>query len=198
MSILENATLVAAQNPFDICRNVTIPHDTAKFSSPITRMLLSSDGLTTTLLESFTGLRAHVSSAEHHRVSAEAAPPGAADLLRVPPDGELLFRRSTMATVDGRPLSANQVVARTDIPGTDRCLTDESAPLGFALHAAGTGFRRTVLDVGVREWDGTPPRPAAFKTYVLWHRDTPSVVISELFNPEIISAEIATTAGAHR
>ena len=101
-------------------------------------------------------------------------------------------------SVDGRVLASNQVVARTDVPGAERCLTDGTAPLGLALHAAGTGFRRTVLHVGRRAWHPDPGRPpAAFKTYLIWHQDTPAVAISELFNPEFVPAD-RTTPGAAR
>ncbi|MFR9727948.1 hypothetical protein ACL03H_01885 [Saccharopolyspora sp. MS10] len=160
-------------------------------------MLLSSDGLTTTLLESRIGRRAHVHRAEHSRTTAAAGPPGAAALLRMTARDELLVRGSVLATDDGRALSVNHVVARTDVPGADRCLTDDRTPLGFALHAAGTGFRRTVLDVGLRPWPEDPGRPAAFKTYLLWHEDVPAVAIGELFHPDVISAELGVApAGA--
>ncbi|GAB2678322.1 hypothetical protein GCM10027271_44190 [Saccharopolyspora gloriosae] len=150
-------------------------------------MLLSSDGLTTTLLESCTGRRVRLHRAAHAAVAARSAPSGAAGLLGLGPDDELVVRRSTLVVDDDRTVSVNHVVARTDLPGA-ACLTDPATLLGSALHAAGTGFRRTVLDVGLRDWDGTPVRPAAFKTYLLWHHDVPAVAISELFNPEIIPA----------
>lgn len=187
MTILDNAALDPHESPFALRRTAAIPHEAARFASPITRMLLRSDGLTTTLLESCTGARAHVHHAEHSRVPASAAPAGAADLLEVPPCGDILLRTSTLATSDGRLLSRNDIAARTDIPGADRCLSDPTAPIGFALHAAGTGFRRTVLEIGLREWPWPPGGPAAFKTYLLWHGDLPAVLISELFNPEVIS-----------
>lgn len=190
MNILDNAAPGTAESPFRIRRTTTVPLDTAMFSSPITRMLLSSDGLTTTLLESRTGRRVRLHRAAHARVTARSAPSGAAGLLGLGPHDELVVRRSTLVTDDGRTVSANQVVARTDLPGAE-CLTDAETLLGSALHAAGTGFRRTVLDVGVRQWCFPPAEPAAFKTYLLWHHDSPAVAISELFNPEIISAELA-------
>ncbi|MEU6131549.1 hypothetical protein ABZ805_20445 [Saccharopolyspora sp. NPDC047091] len=192
MTFLDNGPLVLHENPFALPRTAVNPRDTAAFASPITRMLLSSDGLTTTLLESATGLRTHILGAEHERVPADAAPRGAAELLHVPLDDAILVRRSTTATDDGRALALNQVVARTDIPGAERCLTDAAAPLGLALHAAGTGFRRTVLHIGRRAWHPDPGRPpAVFKTYLLWHRDIPAVAISELFSPEFIPADLA-------
>lgn len=198
MTFLDNGPLVLHENPFALTRTAANPTDAALFASPITRMLLSSDGLTTTLLESATGLRTHVRDARHDRVPADAAPTGAADLLQVTAQDELIVRRSTTAAVDGRVLASNQVVARTDVPGAERCLTDGTAPLGLALHAAGTGFRRTVLHVGRRAWHPDPGRPpAAFKTYLIWHHDIPAVAISELFNPEFVPAD-RTPPGAAR
>lgn len=188
MKLLDNAAPGTTESPFQIRRASTVPPDTAMFSSPITRMLLSSDGLTTTLLESCTGRRVRLQHAAHATVPARSAPSGAAGLLGLGPGDELVVRRSTLVTDDGREVSANHVVARIDLPGAE-CLTDPATLLGSALHAAGTGFRRTVLDVGLRDWDGSPVRPAAFKTYLLWHHDIPAVAISELFNPEIIPAD---------
>jgi len=183
--------------PFAIGRPATLPADAAAFSSPVTRMLLSSDGLTTTLLESCTGQRVHVRSAEHDRVGADTAPSGAAELLRAPAGAELVVRRSVLAVEDGRAVSANQVVARSDLPSPGACFGRGAAPIGPALHSAGTGFRRSVLDVGVREWTMPPGGPAAFKTYLIWDGEVPSMLISELFNPAVIPAE-RTAEGSAR
>ncbi|RKN45599.1 hypothetical protein [Streptomyces hoynatensis] len=164
----------------------------ARFACPATRMLLSSDGLTSTLLAAWLGTTVRVRRAHHRLVRAPQAPLGATALLRAGEADEFLVRRSVLAAGDGRDLSRNVVVARAGLLGAaDRCLADPSALLGETLHAAGTGHRRSVLDAGRRPWDAAGDAPAAYKTYVLWHGETPLVAISELFHPRVVPAELA-------
>ncbi|WP_326686872.1 hypothetical protein OIE63_06765 [Streptomyces sp. NBC_01795] len=170
------------------------------FVSPATRMLLSSEGLTTTLLGALVGSRVRVRHAECRRVPGSAAPAGAATLLGAGDKSQLLVRCSQLSTDvdgngsgngDGPTVSMNLVVARLEkCAGLERCLTDATVPLGEALHGVGTGHRRTVLDVGCRPWPEAAGRLAAFKTYVLWHRDDPVLAINELFNPDLVPAAV--------
>ncbi|GAA2608391.1 hypothetical protein [Streptomyces axinellae] len=173
-------------------RSGEIRQPVSLFDSPATRMLLSSEGLTTTLLGAWVGSRLRVRRAECRRIPGGTAPAGAAALLGVAEESELLVRASLLgAGEDGPTVSMNLVVARLDkCAGLERCLTDATVPLGEALHGLGTGHRRTVLDVGCRPWPGAVGRLAAFKTYVLWHRDDPVLAINELFNPDLVPAAV--------
>lgn len=166
-------------------------HRIRRFVSPVTRMLLASDGLTTTLLESLAGEPLHLQCLAQLRATARDAGPGVPGLLRTGEGGPVLLRYSAATVSDGRALSVNHVVARLGVaPGLEECLTSTSIPLGPALHAAGTGHRRTLLDVGRRSWqsDGGHARPACYKTYLLWHGEEPLALINELFNPAAVPA----------
>ncbi len=161
---------------------------TGRFTAPPTRMLLSANGLTTTLLEAWTGGPARIGAADHRRVPAAAAPAGSAALLGAGPEERLIVRRSVLTGRDGAELSRNVVVARPALDAdAERCLTDTDAPIGAALQAAGTAHRRTVLDTGVRDWDG---EPAAYKTYLLWHGRRPLAAVTETFNPAVVPAAL--------
>ncbi|MDT0342000.1 hypothetical protein [Streptomyces litchfieldiae] len=161
------------------------------FASPLTRMLLSSDGLTTTLLESLAGESLHLHCLAQLRAPAHETGDGVPALLRIDRGGEVLVRYSATTRHDGQALSVNHVVARVGLsPALEPCLTSTSIPLGPALHAAGTGHRRTLLDAGRRHWhgEGGLSRPACYKTYLLWHGDDPLALINELFNPGAVPA----------
>ncbi|MFG2696036.1 chorismate pyruvate-lyase family protein [Kitasatospora sp. NPDC048407] len=163
------------------------------FADPPTRILLGADGLTTTLLSAWTRGPVRVGHADHRRVSAAEAPAGAAALLLAGDDEELIVRRSVLTGGDGGELSRNVVVARPVLSATaEQCLTDTAAPIGAALQATGTGYRRTVLDAGVRDWDGAD---AAYKTYLMWHGPKPLAAVTETFNPALVPA-VAAVAGA--
>jgi chorismate-pyruvate lyase len=166
------------------------------FAAAPTRMLLSSEGLTTTLLEAWTGDPVHMTGVEHHRAGADAVPGETRRRLRAAADCPVLLRRSVTADSRGTPLSANRVTARLDVfAPAESCLTDPAAPLGAALHLAGTGYRRTVVDAGLTAWPGGQPRSAAFKTYLLWHGDLPLIAVTEVFNPAVVPADVRTPSG---
>ncbi|MEV4557386.1 hypothetical protein AB0K51_10365 [Kitasatospora sp. NPDC049285] len=192
-SIVASAHEFAARRPAETAVRIQA------FVAAPTRMLLAADGLTTTLLEAWTGAPARIAQADHRRVRAADAPGGSAGLLECPPEEELLVRRSVLAAGDGTELSRNVVVARPGLSGVaERHLTDTSAPIGPGLHAAGTAYRRTVLDAGVLDWDG---EPAAYKTYLMWHGSWPLAAITEVFNPAVVPAARTApllTAGGHR
>jgi chorismate-pyruvate lyase len=161
-----------------------------RFASPITRILLSSEGLTTTLLESLAGEPLGLRCLAQLHVRAGDAGPGVPALLGVPAGASVLVRHSTTHRSCGETLSVNHVVARVDLatrlgPAVVTALASPDRPLGPALAAMGTGHRRTLLDAGRRSWG---PRPACFKTYLVWHGDQPLVLIHELFNPAVVPA----------
>ncbi|QNP69302.1 hypothetical protein IAG44_07530 [Streptomyces roseirectus] len=159
-----------------------------RFTHPATRLLLSGDGLTTTLLRAWTGADVTVLRAAQHRVPAAETPWGAGKLLGT--DGaEAIVRHSVLGGADGADLSRNAVVARPDLcPAARHCLEDTSAPLGPMLQAAGTAYRRSLLDAGRRPW-GPCGQPAAYKAYLLWHGERPFAAVFELFNPAVVPAD---------
>ncbi|WP_052847388.1 hypothetical protein [Streptomyces avicenniae] len=149
-------------------------------------MLLASDGLTTTLLEALAGERLRLHRIAQGRTSADTAGPAVPALLRTDGHATVLVRHSALLRPEGAALSANHVVARAgpDLPADiAACLTGDTVPLGPALSAAGAGHRRTVLDVGRRSWG---PRPACYKTYLIWHGNEPLALVHELFHPDLV------------
>ncbi|WBB57710.1 hypothetical protein O7599_18660 [Streptomyces sp. WMMC500] len=165
----------------------------ARFRSPLTRMLLGSDGLTTTLLESWAGSPLEVGDVTLRFVRAERAPRGAAALLGT--EGDVLVRHSTLTDARGRMWSWNQVVAGpAGEPALRRCLTDASAPVGPALRAAGARLGRTVVRAGVTPWPPDPREQAAFRTYRLWCGDDVLAAIHEVFNPAHVPADLREAA----
>ncbi|MFI2238247.1 3-deoxy-7-phosphoheptulonate synthase [Streptomyces chrestomyceticus] len=172
-----------APRPFDL-------GDVARFSSPLTRMLLASDGLTTTLLESAlaTPLRLRVL----HQGTAPAAAQDALArrCLSLGRDEQVLVRRSALADAALTPVSLNTVVGLVpDDPALAACLTSGRTPIGYGLRAAGAMRTRRLVEVGVAGWeqDGRV-RPAVFKAYVVLDGDRPWLFIRELFNPRLVPA----------
>ncbi|MFC9065496.1 MULTISPECIES: chorismate--pyruvate lyase family protein [Streptomyces] len=164
----------------------TVAERIAGFSSPLTRMLLSSEGLTTTALWALTGAPPRIRVLGQGLLPAARAGRAVPALLAVGPGRQVLARRSALTGPDGRWLSVNQVVARDDQdPGIRSALTDGHRPLGPALQDAGTGHRRTLLDAGRRPWPSG--RTACYKTYLLWHGDAPLALVHELFHPAVVA-----------
>ncbi|WP_407560063.1 hypothetical protein [Streptomyces sp. 184] len=184
----------AHDDSFDTPGTDTARSAIALFRSPLTRMLLSSDGLTTTLLESWAGAALHVGDVTLRFVRPERAPRGAAALLGT--DDDVLVRHSTLTDTRGRMWSWNQVVAGpAGDPALRRCLTDASAPLGPALRAAGAaGMGRTVVRAGLTPWPPEPREAAAFRTYRLWCGDDVLAAVHEVFNPAHVPADVREAA----
>ncbi|AUH44955.1 hypothetical protein [Streptomyces sp. CMB-StM0423] len=189
---------------FDTFGTDTARSAIGRFRSPLTRMLLGSDGLTTTLLESWAGTPMRVGDVALRVVRPELAPRCVVALLGT--EGEVLVRHSTLTDAGGRMWSWNRVVAG---PGGDpalrRCLTDASVPLGPALRAAGARLGRTVVRAGVTPWPPEPgasraesgaaeSRAAAFRTYRLWCGDDVLAAVHEVFNPAHVPADLGETA----
>ncbi|MEV5595433.1 3-deoxy-7-phosphoheptulonate synthase [Streptomyces sp. NPDC052496] len=174
-----------APRPFDL-------GDVARFRSPLTRMLLASDGLTTTLLESAlaTPLRLRVL----HQGTAPAAAQDALTrrCLSLGRDEQVLVRRSALADAALTPVSLNTVVGLVpDDPALAACLTSGRTPIGYGLRAAGAMRGRRLVEVGVAGWehDGRV-RSAVFKSYVVLDGDRPWLFLRELFNPRLVPAAL--------
>ncbi|MFE7120305.1 hypothetical protein ACFU99_33260, partial [Streptomyces sp. NPDC057654] len=173
----------SAPRPFDL-------GDVARFSSPLTRMLLASDGLTTTLLES--ALRTPLRLRVLHQGVAPAAAQDALvrRCLGVGGDEPVLVRRSATADAELTPVGLNRVVGvGPDDPALAACVRSARTPIGYGLRAAGAMRGRRLVEVGVAGWerDGRV-LPAVFKSYVVLDGDLPWLFIRELFNPLLIPA----------
>ncbi|MEU3253649.1 hypothetical protein [Streptomyces sp. NPDC006997] len=170
----------------------------ARFVSPATRHLLTTEGLTTALLESRAGGPMRMAHVGHRVVPPDQAPAEAVTLLGG--GGPLVVRDSLIAGPARRVWSANQVVGRLDLSAEAAACLRGDALLGFALRAAGIGRRRTLVEVGRCPWPLAVPKgpvpPAAFRRYVIWHGDDEALaVVREVFNPSLVEAGWAE--GAH-
>ncbi|MEV7682138.1 hypothetical protein AB0O64_26845 [Streptomyces sp. NPDC088341] len=161
------------------------------FSSAATRILLTSDGLTTPLLQALVHGPLRARASDVRTVAPAALPPGIREALRPDSTDNCLLRRARLLTVTGRPVSDNTVAARAGVdPRVDRAVADPSQPVGFALAEAGVALRRRIVHVGRAMWaDGTP---CAVKTYTLDSNGLPLLCIRELFNPSIVDAAVRT------
>ncbi|WP_050514644.1 3-deoxy-7-phosphoheptulonate synthase [Streptomyces rimosus] len=181
-----------APRPFDL-------GDVARFASPLARMLLASDGLTTTLLESAlaTPLRLRVL----HQGTEPAAAQDALTrrCLSLGREEQVLVRRSALADAALTPVSLNTVVGLVpDDPALAACLTSPRTPIGYGLRAAGSMRSRRLVEVGVAGWeqDGRI-RPAVFKSYVVLDGERPWLFIRELFNPRLVPAGLVDDGPAN-
>ncbi|RLV04565.1 hypothetical protein CTZ27_11660 [Streptomyces griseocarneus] len=178
----------------DGCDGGTV-EDLLGFRSPVTRMLLASDGLTTVLLQALTQavLTPRVDSIEtmpgrHVKATARSA-------LRLAEDDVCLVRRTRLVTRTGEVVSANIVVAPAGQDGRiDAAMRDRARPIGFAFAAAGLPMSRRVSQVGLAPWPQASATQCVFKAYTLNAADKPWAYICELFSPRIIPPEMQTDA----
>ncbi len=165
----------------------------AVFASPATRILLASDGLTTTLLQAAVGWPLAAQAHRIETVDGRGVSAAARFLLRAGERDRFLVRQTTLVLPSGEPVSKNTVVLRLGVdPRIDAVAADGSRPIGFALAEADLIRERRIVSAGAAHWPLTPGTPrCASKTYVLTAR-TPTTVpvlcIQELFNPSFISA----------
>ncbi|MFE9427501.1 hypothetical protein ACFYNO_31530 [Kitasatospora sp. NPDC006697] len=161
------------------------------FVSPVTRMLLASDGMTTPLLEAVA--RQRVRADVRSVVPLPAARLGAAAVAALGLRGEepCLVRRTRLVAADGLVVSSNCVVARAGCDERiDRVVGDPAAPLGFALQAAGVVLRRRLVDAGREVWPEPGGGCCVVKAYTMSAAGRPVLYLRELFNPALIPAEL--------
>ncbi|MEV0385757.1 chorismate pyruvate-lyase family protein [Nonomuraea sp. NPDC050643] len=165
----------------------------ASFHSPLTRMLVSSDGSTTRLLEAATAgplsirvLRQTVAPALHATLQ------GPAELLGLPADASVVSRYSALLDDQARPVALNHVVAAPAIDApTDQIIADPSRAIGIALALHQIDHRRQLLACGLADWPSAPgPTPAVVRTYLIWRGRQPLMFIRELFDPARVPAQI--------
>ncbi|MFE0045516.1 hypothetical protein [Streptomyces albireticuli] len=186
-------------------RHLTAPADTrdgfpagdlSGFRSPVTRILLASDGLTTVLLQALT------QSALTPQVDGIEMTPGqhveatARGLLRPATGDVCLVRRTRLVSRTGEVVSANTVTARAGQDARiDAAMRDRTRPIGFAFAAAGLPMDRRISRIGLTSWPQAPDTPCAFKAYTLNADDRPWAYIRELFSPRIVPPATRTEPG---
>jgi 3-deoxy-7-phosphoheptulonate synthase len=156
------------------------------FADPRTRMLLSSDGSTTRLLDAAVGSPMRVEVRSQYVAASRDLPSAVCRALRLAPGAGALVRRSALRDEHGRCVSVNTVTASChEDPRLGPVVTDTTRPLGRDL--ARLGLRRHPLAVDRTVWPEDDRRQmAARKTYLVLDGDQPVLHISEIYNPEVI------------
>ncbi|MEU3771911.1 hypothetical protein AB0F11_01595 [Streptomyces sp. NPDC032472] len=161
-----------------------------------TRMLLSSDGSTTTLLEALLDERLAVRVDTQGPVPAGQLYPRAAQALGLKRGEEAIERRSALLAPDGSVVSVNVVVFAAPPDGWSGS-ADDDAPLGRRLREAGTRQHRRILSSGLAEWPGeVAHQTCAYKEYVISCGDESQLYVHEKFNPAFVAARTSLPAAA--
>lgn len=168
-------------------------------SAGVTRMLLSSDGSTTILLEALLECPLVVLVESQQMTPVSELPEAAVTALGLKPDDPAVERRSALVAPDGFTASVNTVVFAAS-PGGWSGSASDSAPLGKRLREARTRQHREVLSHGVAEWpDGGKGRPCAYKEYECAGDDGVQLYVHERFHPDPVpppaEAELLTATG---
>jgi 3-deoxy-D-arabino-heptulosonate 7-phosphate (DAHP) synthase class II len=160
------------------------------FASPLTRMLLAGNGLTTPVLEAALGATLRVRVLRQDSVSVKQIPDGIARDLRLVNGNPVVVRRACLVDTGMTPVSVNLVIAAvsaTTAKGIDRVDT----PIGYSLIASGVSQHRQTLRVGLARWpDG---RECVAKAYIVELDDEPVCYIRECFNPSLIPPDLSST-----
>ena len=159
------------------------------FRESVTRMLLSSDGSTTRLLEATVG---PLSLRVLHQAVGTAAhcPDTIRTALGLGPEAQIINRCSALVDADSRPVSLNHVVAPF-VPHSrlGDIVSGTAAGIGPELARQHVEHRRELLACGLALWPDTPgPRLAAAKVYVIRQGEERLMYIREMFNPDVIPA----------
>jgi chorismate-pyruvate lyase len=157
---------------------------------PQTRMLLASDGSTTTLLEALLGDRVHLRLDEVSRRTGADVPAETRSALGIGSGTPVVVRRSALVTRSGLVVSRNNVVAWVHGAGLVGQIMTTNVPIGLTMNAARAGHYRILLASGWAAWDDADPAvPCAFKAYVIVHEGRRAIHIVERFNPEIVPTD---------
>jgi 3-deoxy-D-arabino-heptulosonate 7-phosphate (DAHP) synthase class II/chorismate-pyruvate lyase len=161
----------------------------AGFASPLTRMLLAGNGLTTPVLEAALGTALQVRVLRQDDVSGDQIPDAIARDLRLSSGGRAVVRRSCLVDSGMTLVSVNLVVATVGAAtaeGIDRV----DIPIGYSLIAPGSSQYRHNLRAGLARWpDG---RECVAKAYLVVLDDQPLCYIRECFNPSLISPDLSS------
>lgn len=158
-----------------------IPADIGSF--PVqTRMLLYSDGSTTTLLEAMIGLNLQVTVVAQRACDHASLEPAAQAAIPATPPDEVVLRESVLHA-GGSPVSVNRVVfVASTAPWLARRVDD--MPIGHQLNSQGTLQQRTLLAVGTDFYPWSARR-CAFKAYVI-RTERGQIYVHERFHPDVV------------
>jgi chorismate-pyruvate lyase len=152
-----------------------------------TRMLLSSDGSTTILLEALLKCHLCVRVESQETVCAGKLLPDSVSALGLSPESTAVERRSALLTPTGTVVSRNIVVFAVPLVGWNGSPTDPT-PLGKRLREQKTRQHREILSFGISEWpDAEGRRRCTYKEYVITFEDGLKMYIREKFNPDLVS-----------
>jgi hypothetical protein len=165
----------------------TLPHLLTPITSPLTRMLLRSDGSTTLLLEALLGTTLQLRVDRHVPTTAQDTDVRILQALRLGEADPLVLRHSRLTLPDGTTASVNQVIFRAD-PTAWSGQQGDGVPLGLQLMARGVLQRRHLLSAGLDRWPRDPIRPCAFKEYLIHAGEDTPCYVHERFNPDIVPA----------
>ncbi len=163
------------------------PNLLAPITSPLTRMLLRSDGSTTLLLEAMLGTTLQVRVDSHLPVTMQDTDPRIRQVLRLDESDPLVLRRSRLTLPDGTTASVNRVIFRAG-PAAWSGQQSDDVPLGLQLLLRGVLQRRHLLSAGLDRWPRDPIRPCAFKEYLIHAGEDTPYYVHERFNPDVVPA----------
>ncbi|MFI5808831.1 hypothetical protein [Streptomyces sp. NPDC051561] len=163
-------------------------HQATVFAAPEARMLLCSEGLTTSLLQAIVRSPLLPRGQSVEIVAGTDVPARARSALAGDAQDRYLRRRLLLVTSSGVIASSNTVHVRcgTD-PLVEELAADMTRPIGFALADAGVETQRHILDVGIAQWPaGSAHDECLSKFYALEDQGDPLMCIEELFNPDFV------------
>ncbi|MBO1337164.1 hypothetical protein [Streptomyces sp. VRA16 Mangrove soil] len=169
------------------------PTTPPSLSAGATRMLLSSDGSTTTLLEALLDCSLTVRVHSQGPVQAQSLYPRARLELGLAPGDTAVERHSALLAPSDDVVSVN-VVSYAAPPSGWSGSSADSAPLGRRLREAGTKQHRRILSSGISEWPGDDAhQPCAYKEYIIACEDGSQLYVMEKFNPAFVAADTRDT-----
>ncbi|WP_405588957.1 hypothetical protein [Streptomyces sp. NBC_01190] len=152
---------------------------------PETRMLLTSDGSTTTLLEALVGEELFIRVSSQEQRLALDFPAETAVFPGLSEGSVLLARSSQLRTRRGDLVSDNLVLAPIGGTALGGLMDDRQAPLGRGMVRLGMSQSRRLISVGLDRWQGESGSGhiCARKTYTMMENGRPVMYIAERFNP---------------
>ncbi len=153
------------------------------------RMLLTSDGSTTRLLESMLNEPLRIAVEEQHIVPSSAIGSPISEFLAADQTSRLLERRSRLLRPNGEWVSRNYVVCKLSLPSSVwEALQSGSLPIGKIWDAYQLIGKRQLLGFGsAREPALGGSTKVAYKHYVLWNESAPLMYVREHFHPAYVT-----------
>lgn len=154
---------------------------------PHTRMLLSSDGSTTVLLQALMGERLQLRLDGLATIPAGDVPAYAREHLRAGADEPVMVRRSALVTGAGVEVSRNEVIGMPSRSPVASLVLTSSQPIGWTMNGGRAGHSRASVTAGSALWEVAEGSIAcACKSYVIVDGGEPLMFITERFNPTLV------------